>query len=140
MNCLHSFKIKSKLKSHEKECKNKGFCGIILPSQKDNILKFNQYMESDKPPCLIYADIESLIKKICRCANNPEKYSTTQIGEHIPCGYSMSTIWTFDNIENKHSLYWGKDFMKKFCISLREYATNVINFEKKKMWPLKRNR
>ena len=105
MNCLHSFKTKSKLKSHEKECKNKGFCGIILPSQKDNILKFNQYMESDKPPCLIYADIESLIKKIYRCANNPEKYSTTQIGEHIPCGYSMSTIWIFDNIENKHSLY-----------------------------------
>ena len=24
-----------------------------------------------------------------------------KIGEHIPCGYSMSTIWTFDGIENK---------------------------------------
>ena len=26
--------------------------------------------------------------------------------------------------------------MKKFCISLREHATNEINFEKKKMQPL----
>ena len=26
--------------------------------------------------------------------------------------------------------------MKKFCISLREHATDVINFEKKKMLPL----
>ena len=26
--------------------------------------------------------------------------------------------------------------MKKFCTSLREHATNVINFEKKKTLPL----
>ena len=26
--------------------------------------------------------------------------------------------------------------MKKFCISLREHATNAINFEKKKMLPI----
>ena len=43
-------------------------------------------------PYIIYADLESLIKKVERCANNPEKSSTTKIGEHIPCRYSMSTI------------------------------------------------
>ena len=31
-----------------------------------------------------------------------KKSFTTEVGEHIPCGYSMSTIWTFDGIENKH--------------------------------------
>ena len=71
--------------------------------------------------CIIYADIESLIKKIDGCANNPEKSSTTVIGEHIPCGYSMSTIWAFDSIEYKHTLYRGKNCLKKFCTSLREY-------------------
>ena len=35
--------------------------------------------------CIIYADAEYLIKKIDGCANNPEKSSTTKIGEHIPC-------------------------------------------------------
>ena len=39
---------------------------------------------------IIYADIESLIKRIDGCANNPEKSSTTKIGECILCGYSMS--------------------------------------------------
>ena len=48
----------------------------------------------------------------------------------------MSTIWTFDNIENKHTLYCGEDCMKKFCTFLREHATNVINFEKRNMLPL----
>ena len=42
----------------------------------------------------------------------------------------------FDTIENKHSLYRGEDCMKNFCTSLREHATNLINFEKKKMLPL----
>ena len=48
----------------------------------------------------------------------------------------MSTIWRFDHIENKHTLYRGKDFMKTFCDSLKELAKNIIGFEKKKMLPL----
>ena len=35
-----------------------------MSSEKDNILEFNQYMESNKMPYIIYADIDSLIKKI----------------------------------------------------------------------------
>ena len=107
-----------------------------MPSEKDNILEFNQYMKSDKMPYIIYADIESLIRKIDGCANNPENFSTTKIGEHIPCGYSMPTIWGFDRIEDKHPLYCGKDCMKKFCTSLREHAKNITDFETKKMLPL----
>ena len=45
----------------------------------------------------------------------------------------MSLIWVFYHIENKHTLYWGQDCIKKFCTSLREHAKNVIDFEKKKM-------
>ena len=66
----------------------------------------------------------------------PEKFSITKLGEHIPCGYSMSSIWAFGNIENKRTSYCGEDCIKKFCTSLREYTTNVINFEKTKMLPL----
>ena len=99
LNCLHSFRTKNKLKSHEKVCKNKDFCGILMPSERDTVLKFNQYMKSDKMPYIIYADIESLTIKTVGCANNTETSSTTKIGEHIPCRYSISSIWAFDNIE-----------------------------------------
>ena len=34
-----------------------------MPSQKDNILQFNQNMRSDEMPYIIYADLEPLIKK-----------------------------------------------------------------------------
>ena len=55
---------KNKLKSHEKLCKDKDFCDIVMPLEKNKILKFNQYMKSDEMPCIIYAHLESLIKKI----------------------------------------------------------------------------
>ena len=63
---------------------------------------------------IIYADIESLVRKTDGYANSSENSSTTNIGEHIPGGYSMSAIWTFDHIENKHILYRRKDLYKNF--------------------------
>ena len=45
----------------------------------------------------------------------------------------MSTIWGFDHIENKHTLYCGKDCMEKFCDSLKENAKNLIDFLKGRM-------
>ena len=86
-----------------------------MPSEKD-ILEFNQQMKSDKMPYIIYADIESLIRKIDAFTDNPEKSSITNIGEHIPCGYSMSASWGFDHIEDKHTLYCRKDCMKTFVL------------------------
>ena len=46
--------------------------------------------------------------------------------------YSMSTISLFISIENKHDVYRDKDYMKQFCESLREQATEIIIFLKKK--------
>ena len=45
-------------------------------------------MKSDKTPCIIYPDLDFLTKKIDNCINNPERSSTTKIGEHIPRRYS----------------------------------------------------
>ena len=35
----HCFRTKNQLKSHEKLCKNKDFCGIVMPTEKENILE-----------------------------------------------------------------------------------------------------
>ena len=48
----------------------------------------------------------------------------------------MLTIWAFDYLENKHTLYCDEDCVKKICSSLRQHATNIPNFEKKKMLTL----
>ena len=68
-------------------------------------------MNSNKTLYIAYADSESLIKTINGCANNPEKSSAAKIWKHIPCGYSIPTIWAYDHIEDKHTLNCGKDCM-----------------------------
>ena len=68
-------------------------------------LEFDKYQKSDKAPFIIYADLECVIEKIDGCKNNPENLSTTKLSEHIPSGFSMSTISSYRSIENKHSIY-----------------------------------
>ena len=103
-----------------------------MPSTDTKILELNQYKKSSKAPFIIYADLECIIEKIDGCKNNPENSSTTKVSEHIPSGFSMSTISLFRSIENKHDVYRGKDCMKKFCEFLRKYAVKIINFKNKK--------
>ena len=89
--------------------------------------------KSDKTPFIIYADLESYGEEIDGCEDRPGKSSTAKVSEHIPIGFTMSTMSSFKDIENKHHVYRGKDCMKKFCESFREYAMKIINFKKKKM-------
>ena len=93
-------------------------------------------MKSDKIPYIFYANIQSLLKKVDVCANNSENSATTKIGEHIPSRYSISTIWGFDLIEDKHISDHEKDCMKKFCTSLRQHSKSRAGFEKKNLLPL----
>ena len=104
-----------------------------MPSEDDDILEFNQYQKFDKAIFIIYADLECLIEKIDECKNNPENSFTTKVSEHIPSGFSMSTIQSFKSIENKHDIFRGRDCMKKFCESLREHVMDIINCKKEKM-------
>ena len=109
-------------------------CNIIIPSEDTKILEFNQNQKSDKTPFIIYANFECLIGKIYRRKNNLESVSPTKVIEHVPSGFSMSTILSLKSIENNHNVYRVKDCMKNFCESLREYAMEIINSKKK--WSL----
>ena len=107
LNCFHSFRTKNKLESHTTACEDEDFCNVNMPSEDTKILEFNQYQKSDKAPFIIYADLECIIEKIDGWKNNPENLSTTKVSEHIPSGFSMSTISSFRSIENKHDVYRG---------------------------------
>ena len=51
--------------------------------------------------------------------------------EHIPSCFSMSTISSVRNVENKQDLPRGIDCMKRFYECLREHAMKIINFKTK---------
>ena len=75
-------------------------------SSKENMsLEFIQSLKSNETPsitCLCRFWIFD--SKISGCKNNSRESSTAKVDEHIPCGYTMSSIWTFDDIESKHDI------------------------------------
>ena len=107
-----------------------------MPTKDNNIIKYNHGEKSMELPFLIYADLECLLEKMSTCQNNPNKSSTTKINKHTPSGYSIFTSCSFDESKNKIDYYRGDDSMKKFCEDLKEHATKIINYEKKRMVPL----
>ena len=104
-----------------------------MPFENSKILEFNQYQKSNKAPFIIYANLECIIENIDGCKNNPKNSSTTEVREHIPSGFSMSTTSSFRSMENKHDVYRAKDCMKKFWEFLREPDMKITNFLKKKL-------
>ena len=89
-----------------------------------------------KVPCIIYADLVSLLEKLNTSYNNPEKSSTTKINKHTPSGYSLFTNCSFDTTKNKLDYYRGKNCMKIFCLGLRQHAIKIVYYKKKEMIPL----
>ena len=136
LNCSHSYRTKNKLQEHKKICENHNYCHVEIPNEDNKTIKYNQGEKSIKLLFVIYADFECLLEKMSTCQNNPNESSTTEINKHTPSGYSLYTHCSFDKSKNKLDCYKGKDCIKKFCKELREHATKIINYEKKKMIPL----
>ena len=103
-----------------------------MPKDDNKVLKYNHGEKSMRVLFIIYADLESLLEKMNTCHNNCKKSSTTKINKLTASGYLLFTNCSFDTTKNKLDYYRSKDSMKNFCIDLREYATKLINYEKKK--------
>ena len=90
LNCFHSYRTKEALGKHMKVCKDKDYCYIEMP-KKGETLEYHSGVKSMKAPYIIVADIESLLRKINTCANDPRKSSTEKKNKHEMCGYSLFT-------------------------------------------------
>ena len=136
LNCFHSSRTENKLYVHKKVCENHEYCNIEIPSNSNNLIKYNQGDKSLKLPFIIYADLECLLEKINTFQNNPDLLSTSKINQHVPSGYSIYTSCLFDTSNNKLSHYRGEDCMRRFCKDLRDHAMKIIDFKKKFITPL----
>ena len=85
---------------------------------------------------LIYADLESLLTKIDTCCGNPNESSTTKINVHTSSWCSLFTHCSFDSSKNRLNNYRGQGCIKHFSKNLKEHATKIINYYKRKMIPL----
>ena len=115
MNCLHSLGTKPILNHIKKVCENKEYCDVTMSCAQDMLPEFTQHLKSIKAPFLIHADLKRLIKKIKKTKSNY-------------WAYLVSTICEFYAIKDKHYVYRGKGYRKKFGETLKEHVMKIIDF------------
>ena len=76
-------------------------------------------------PFVVYADFESLIRKIHGCAKKDQATAKTEL--HEPCGFSYITVRS-DGQTHGPYLYCGEDVVYKFLESL-QYHVKLIKAE-----------
>ena len=128
LNCFCAYFTKNKFEAHKKICENQDYCHEEMPTKDNNIIKYNYGEKSMKLLFVIYADLECLLEKMSTCQNNLNKSSTAKLNKHTPSGYSLFTPSPFDESKNKLNF-----IEEMICKDLREHATKITNYEKKKM-------
>ena len=103
-----------------------------MSDEDKKILKYSHGEKSIKAAFMIYADLQCLLEKMHSCQNNFEKSYTEKETKHTPSVYSLFTSCSFDPAKNKLDCYKGEDCIERFCKGLREHATRIINYEKKR--------
>ena len=100
-NCLNIFRDKDKYIYHRDQCVNLQTQTLVMP-KPGTYLKFKNHEHVRRYPFVIYADIESLTKKMEYCDMNPEVSYTTKIQKHEPISYTFTLVSFNQNVlENK---------------------------------------
>ena len=95
-SCLHGYKTKDLLERHKPEC-----IGLLkrptrteLPKEEENKVSFTNYHKQIKAPCVIYEDIQSLLRKIhgCNLSKIQEESYTIKTEMHEACGFAYKIV------------------------------------------------
>ena len=139
LNCLHSYRTLNALKNHGKLCENHDYCNVKMPNDDNKYISSTLGKNSLRVPIVVYADFECLLVKIDSCEKNPNMSYTEKKDKHIPCGYSITSCYSYDKSLNKTKYYRGLDYVEKFSQDLKKILNNRMYFEEKPMLPLTDN-
>ena len=100
-------------------------------NEDNKILKYSHGEKLMKVFFLLLMLTQS-VWKYAPFSKQPQKIWYRKKYIHTPSGYSLSTKWSFDPTKDMLDCYRGKDCMEKFCKDLKEHATKIINYKKKR--------
>lgn len=110
--CLNHFKNLYQLQSHVSNCYEMNRCVIEMPPEDDCIIRFNNFKNQLQTPFIIYADIETLLKKpdnqFCTSSSTKayQQHEAYSIGLLFKCRY--------DDSKTYYKSFRGKDCIKQY--------------------------
>ena len=125
--CLQCFSSEKVLIEHKKVClKINGKQSVKLRSGS---IKFKNYFKQLAVPFQIYADFESVLKRVQGNDNDNNASYTKKYQKHIPCSFAYKVVCIDDKFSKSVVLYRGKNAVNKFIeVILKEnyYCKKVI--------------
>ena len=108
--------MEKRLKEHEERC----FAFAVQQTEfpDDPILKFENIQKQVEAPFTVYADFESILKRLSGDGNKCQ--------EHIACSYAYQIISSIPGIEFRPRLYVGVDAAGHFLDALKEDLKRYI--------------
>ena len=107
-----------------------------MPQEDKNILKYNSGEKSLKGAYIFYLDLEALPIKHQSVQNNPDNSYTEKKATHVPSGYALNLVTSYDSNKNTLTYYRDTDCIEQLCKDLRTQAMDIVNLEEKEMIPL----
>ncbi|XP_071582535.1 uncharacterized protein, partial [Temnothorax nylanderi] len=124
--CLNYFYTREKLAAHSVDCCRMNDCAIVLPSEDDKWLSFDNHDRKERLPFVVYADLECLLEQ--RERENAEGGARTEryaYQRHIPfsLGYYLCNI--YDDTVSTYRYRRGEDCVSWFVNELRVLARHA---------------
>ena len=115
------------LENHKKDCKGIGKTAvrIEMPEDGKNIIRFKNFYKQQKSPFVIYANFESLTKKIEEAEMDPNKSNTINTQLHEACSYCYIVVRS-DGKTNKPVEYRGPNAAEHMLKSLMKERDKIL--------------
>ena len=129
--CLHGF-IREQLRNdHLSYCSSHGAQKVVLPQKgQDDILEFKDFGKTLKVPFVIYADFETLNRKMASCVPDPSFSHTTPTTKLDVCGFGYKVVCTDPKYSKPTLVYRGSDASSKFIEHLRREEEEIMQILK----------
>ena len=131
--CLIGFTRDDLLQSHLVECRgiNEQAVRIQMPTENNKSIKFVNHKKQLKAPWVIYADFESIIRKIEGPIQSTNKSFTHKSGIQEACGFCLRVVRS-DGLSTEPFLYRGPYCIQVFLEELKEAEVVILESLKKK--------
>ncbi|KYN05511.1 hypothetical protein ALC62_03548 [Cyphomyrmex costatus] len=115
--CLHYFSSNEKLEIHSEDCGKLNKCAIRLPSEEKKWLEFRNYGMKERAPCVVYADLECVLRKTEDAATSTSSYAYQQhevfsIGYYMRCSYDDTLSRNYIELNTQFRTRAKNDFEK----------------------------
>jgi len=118
---MHYFYTNEKLIAHSADCEKLNDCAIVLPSEDDKWLTFDNFSRKERIPFVVYADLECVLEK--KDGSERRRTANTTITQHYKVhSVGYYTRCFFDDAASAYRSYRGERCIAWFVHELHELA------------------